>query len=100
MDAFNVWIIILLAIILPVLLWIGWQLRKKEMPNSSVQLENSLNLLKADLLNRQTQSLQDLRNSIDNTHKVINDRLAEGTSTLDRRMSVLGEIQDIEILSI
>jgi len=94
MDAVNIWIIILLALIFPVLLWIGWQLRKRGTPDSSGQLENSLNLLKADLINRQTQSLHDLRDSIDNTHKVINDRLAEGTSTLDRRMSVLGDIEN------
>ena len=85
---------ILLALLLVAVLWVGWQLRGREGEERGAHLENAVELLKAELLTRQSESLMQMRDSIDNANKTLNDRLAEGTVSLDRRMAVLGEIEN------
>lgn len=79
--------------ILIALIWIAARLRTTTGATSPDKLEAVVTLLKAELLSNQTESLLALRQSIDTANKIINDRLAEGTTSLDRRMEVLGEIQ-------
>jgi DNA recombination protein RmuC len=83
--------VVLLALVLAVLVWLGWQMRSRARGDN---LSSAVELLKAELVARQSESLLQLRESIDGANKIINDRLAEGTSSLDRRMSVLGEIEN------
>ena len=85
---FLLWLAVLL-----VLIWIALRLRPVRTEQVTDRLESSVALLKADLIARQTESLLALRDSIDTANRIINERLAEGTSSLDRRMSVLGEIE-------
>lgn len=81
------------AAILATLIWIGVRLRSSR-PNSVPEtLDAAVALLKAELISNQTESFLTLRQSIDTANKTINDRLAEGTVSLDRRMGVLSEIQ-------
>jgi DNA recombination protein RmuC len=80
-----------LAVLL-VLIWIAVRLRPADSDRVSERLESTM-ALKADLISRQTESLFALRDSVDSANRIINDRLAEGTSSLDRRMAVLGELE-------
>ena len=86
--------LILLAILAVAVFGVWWQLRRMRSDDSSVRLESTLELLKAELISRQAESLTQLRGSLDSANKIVNDRLAEGTQSLDRRMSVLGEIEN------
>jgi DNA recombination protein RmuC len=86
--------VILLVLVLVALIWFGWQMRSGAGNGPSGSLESAVELLKSELVARQSESLLQLRDSIDSANKIINDRLAEGTSSLDRRMSVLGEIEN------
>ncbi len=84
----GLWVGILLALI-----WIALRLSPGSARRGADRLESAVELLKADLVSKQTESLLALRQSIDAANRIINDRLAEGTSSLDRRMAVLGEIE-------
>jgi DNA recombination protein RmuC len=93
MDWTNLLIIVLaafnlLALILIMMLW-----RKSSQNGSSAALNDTLQLIKAELGNAQNASLEAIRQSIDRAHTLLNTRLAEGTSSLDRRMEVISEIQ-------
>jgi len=85
---FLLWLAVLLA-----LAWIAFRLRPVRTDQVTDSLESTVALLKADLISRQTESLLALRDSIDSANRIINERLAEGTASLDRRMAVLGEIE-------
>lgn len=95
MDWISVIAIVISAATLAVLLWVIRLLRanQQETPETS-ELEVAMQSLKSDLLNKQTESMLALRQSLDNANQLLNSRLAEGTSSLDRRMAVLGDIQD------
>lgn len=86
---FFLWLAVLL-----ILVWIAVRLRPGAGSDRAAErLETSVAMLKADLISRQAESLLTLRDSIDSANRIINDRLAEGTSSLDRRMAVLGELE-------
>lgn len=90
----SVWVIIGLGTaILFALAVIAYRLRAGSTGTGSDRLAAAVETLKAELATRQADSLLALRDSIDNANKIINDRLAEGTISLDRRMSVLSEIE-------
>ncbi len=93
MDATTVVTLVLLAGILAALVWIAARLRPGPAAGAADQLETSVALLKADLISSQSESLRALRESLDAANRMINERLSEGTVSLDRRMAVLGEIQ-------
>ena len=85
---FLLWVAVLL-----VLVWIALRLRPGGSDRAAERLESSVAMLKADLISRQAESLLAMRDSIDSANRIINDRLAEGTTSLDRRMAVLGELE-------
>jgi len=85
---FALWLAVLL-----VLVWIAVRLRPSQADQVTTHLESAVAVLKADLITKQTESLLALRQSIDSANRLINERLAEGTMSLDRRMAVLGEIE-------
>ena len=85
---FILWLCVFL-----VLIWIAVRIRPSDSDRVSERLETTMALLKADLVSRQSESLFALRDSIDAANRIINDRLAEGTSSLDRRMAVLGDLE-------
>jgi len=86
--------LILLVLLLAAVVWVGMQFRSKAGDDRTTRLESAVELLKAELISRQAESLMQLRDSLDSANKIVNDRLAEGTQSLDRRMSVLGEIEN------
>ncbi len=93
MDTLTAVIFLFLAVILAVLVWVALLLRRGRSDRGE-RLEAAVELLKAELLGRQSESILALRASLDDANKIINDRLAEGTTSLDRRMAVLGEIEN------
>jgi len=94
MEISTAAVLAMLAAILAALIWLGLRLRKLESKPADSSLQSAVESLKGELLSRQADSIFALRDSIDNANKIINDRLAEGTSSLDRRMSVLGELEN------
>ncbi|MEW5796159.1 MAG: DNA recombination protein RmuC [Candidatus Zixiibacteriota bacterium] len=85
---FVLWLAVLL-----VLVWIAVRLRPGQGDRTAERLESTVAMLKADLISRQADSLLAMRDSIDSANRIINERLAEGTISLDRRMAVLGELE-------
>lgn len=94
MELTTAGILVLLAAILVALIWLGWRVRQLRSGDNSSRVESVVEALKGELLSRQAESIFALRDSIDSANRIINDRLAEGTSSLDRRMSVLGELEN------
>ncbi len=94
METFTLAIIALLAVNLLLTFWliISWRRQKGTDPQQGI--EASLTALKADLISKQMDGLVSLRESLDSANRLLNDRLAEGTQTLDRRMSVISEIEN------
>jgi len=93
-DNLTLIIIALLFVVIATLVYLVVRLKRLEVSGASSQIDTSLQLLKADLISRQAESLLALRDSIDGANRIINERLAEGTSALDRRMSVVNEIEN------
>ncbi len=94
MDTYTILTLGLLAVVCALLIWLVVQLRKLRATGDAERLRTTVELMGAELMGRQSESLLSLRDSLDNANKVLNDRLAEGTSSLDRRMTVLGEIEN------
>ncbi|MBD3258439.1 DNA recombination protein RmuC [candidate division GN15 bacterium] len=90
MSLFDGAILLLLAATVALLVWIALRLGRDR---SNERMISSLELLKAELFSRQADSALSLRDSLDKANQALNQRLAEGTSSLDRRMAVLGEIE-------
>ncbi|MFZ5979009.1 MAG: DNA recombination protein RmuC [Candidatus Zixiibacteriota bacterium] len=94
MDLLTVIILILLAASLSLTVWLLVSLhRTKRLPDDK-NFESVLQLLKAELINNQTESLLTLRDSLDNANRLLNERLAEGNRNLDERMAFIGEIEN------
>ncbi len=94
MDVLLLVISAALLIILVLLVYVLLKLKHSHLQDDKVRLDAALQLLKAELIGKQAESLMALRESIDSANRIINDRLAEGTSALDRRMSVFGKIEN------
>lgn len=92
MDGFTVVVLILSVVILAVLVWLLVAVGRLRSRSSQTDLESSIQLLKAELVTKQAESLVALRSSIDSANRLLNERLAEGTTALDRRMAVFSEI--------
>lgn len=56
-------------------------------------LESGLNALKADLTSQQMKGLVSLRESLDSASRLVNERLSEGTSVLDKRLELFTNIE-------
>jgi len=83
-----------LAAILVVLLVLYFTYRSGQSDSKGPELETALSALRSELLEKQTELLLGFRTSLDQGQQVINERLAEGTSSMDRRLSVLSEIEN------
>jgi len=94
MDILSLVMPALLLVILVLLALLFFRLNRSDTKDEAIRLEASIQVLKAELIGKQAESLVALRESIDSANRIINERLAEGTSALDRRMSVFGEIEN------
>lgn len=87
--------VLLIVVLLQVVLsaWLIITVKKQKSSDSILPLEKSLVELKAEIISKQMDGLLSLRTSLDNANKNLNDRLAEGTETLDKRLGLVSEIQ-------
>lgn len=79
---------------LALLVWLVFRLNRKSEQPESARFDAAIDLLKAELLNKQSESLLTLRRSIDEANRMIDSRLSEGSSALDKRLKVFGEIEN------
>lgn len=94
MDVLNVVMLVLLAVVLVLLVWLlVRQSRLATGPNTQ-QVDAALNSLKAELIQKQMEGLVSLRESVDSANRLLNERLADGQASLDRRLQVFGEIEN------
>jgi len=85
--------IILLVAVGLLTLGVFWLILRTSRPGTDHQLLAALESLKAELASSQSQSFLSLRDSIDAANKVINERLAEGSGAIDRRLAVFAEVE-------
>ena len=92
MDNITILLVIIVAINLVVSVWLLFSRRQKD--NGPQSVDTLILQLKAELAKQQNENLVSLKGSLDSTNRMLNDRLSEGTQALDRRMAVLGEIEN------
>ncbi|UCE25782.1 MAG: hypothetical protein JSU74_07010, partial [Candidatus Zixiibacteriota bacterium] len=94
MDTLTIVLIVLvvLNLVLTALMLSQW--RRQRPAEAQTALQAAMESLKADLLSKQMEGLVSLRQSLDSANRLLNERLAEGTQTLDRRMAVVSEIEN------
>ncbi len=81
-------VLLITAVILLILM-----LKRQRRPAGEDQLLRSIESIKAELISKQMEGLISLRESLDTTGRLVNDRLAEGSSSIDNRLKVFGEIE-------
>lgn len=93
MTALVVAVVALGLVNLGLLAWLLVNRRGSDIDLAAARFEAAIQSLRADLVGKQSESFLALRESLDAANQIVNNRLAEGTSTLDRRMALLGEIE-------
>ncbi len=81
-------VLLIAAVVLLILM-----LKRQKPPASDDQLLRSIESIKAELISKQMEGLISLRESLDTTGKMVHDRLAEGSNSIDNRLKVFGEIE-------
>lgn len=92
MDGATIIIIggLVVVVVLLVSVLIGQRRRDTGAPQ---RIELALEKLKSELLNKQLEGLVSLRDSMDSASRLMNERLAEGTTAIDKRMGLLVDIE-------
>lgn len=85
-------VLVLLALGVTVWLLLTTRRRQESLPQEEI-FARAMESLKTELLSQHLEGLTALRNSLDTAQKLLNDRLAENTTTLDRRLELFGEIE-------
>jgi DNA recombination protein RmuC len=94
MQLFELFSIILLCLLLLAVVWLIVVIyRRRKDTGETELLKSTVENLKAELVDSQMKGLLALRESLDSASRLINDRLAEGSSSLDRRLGVFGTIE-------
>ena len=70
-----------------------WLFRNNKTADSPA-LQQQLDLLKSDLINKQFEHLISIRDTLDKGNQTINERLSENRNTLDNRLKLFGEIEN------
>lgn len=86
-------LVIVLAAMLILLAVVLVALKRQGRYDPTTVIEASLNNLKSDILGRQMEGLVGLRDSLDSAQRLMNERLAEGSSALDKRLELFGRIE-------
>jgi DNA recombination protein RmuC len=93
-DLGIILVLITLLAICIVLVWLVLSIRSSRKSGAKTDsLEESLQLLKAELFSQQTESLLNLKQSLDQTGQNLTQRLTEGNQTIDKRLALFGEIE-------
>jgi len=94
MDLLTIVLLILVPVNLLLTVWLFVSWRRQNRGDTLSTLEKDLTTLKSELVSGQMEGLVSLRESLDSATKLLNERLAEGNTSLDRRMEVIGEIEN------
>ena len=86
-------LVLLLVAVLAVLVWLVMLLKTRTGADEMTRVDAALQTLKSELISTQMEGLVSLRESLDSANRLLNERLAEGTETLDRRLELFGEIE-------
>ena len=94
MDTLFIVIVALVAVNLALTVWgLFYWLRHRRVDSKGV-IEAGLESMKADLIAKQMEGLVSLQKSLESANRLVSERLAEGTQTLDRRMAVVSDIEN------
>ncbi len=94
MDTLFIVIVALVAVNLALTIWgLFYWLRQRRGDSKGV-IEIGLESMKADLIAKQMEGLVSLQKSLESANRLVSERLAEGTQTLDRRMAVVSDIEN------
>lgn len=94
MEISNLAIIILSLIIILLIILIILLLRRKNDTLKPDQVESLLYSIKSEIISQQLEGLISLRKSLDSATTILNERLAQGTGAIDKRMEIVGEIEN------
>ncbi|MBD3332034.1 DNA recombination protein RmuC [candidate division GN15 bacterium] len=94
MDSLGIAILVVLAIVLVLLVWLLIRQSKGRSVADSEAVDSALASLKAELIQKQMEGLVSLRESVDSANRLLNERLADGQASLDRRLQIFGEIEN------
>ncbi len=93
MGVLELILAILLIVILILLVVVLISMRRRRRDDPIAAIEASLSNIKSDILSRQMEGLVGLRDSLDSAQRLMNERLAEGSSALDKRLELFGRIE-------
>lgn len=93
MGIIQLTLVIAAAAILVLLVAVLVTLRRQRRDDPTAAIEASLSSIKSDILSRQMEGLVGLRDSLDSAQRLMNERLAEGSSALDKRLELFGRIE-------
>ncbi len=94
MDPLAVLNTVALVAILAALVWLVVTVLRLRSDADTTGMRQTVESLKAELIGKQMEGLLALRESLDSASRGLNERLAEGTSSLDRRLAVVSEIEN------
>ena len=86
-------LLLFVGAVLVTLTWLVIQSRRKPEISPAETIQAAFQTLTAELVQKQMDGMLALRNSLDQATKILNDRLAESTKSLDKRVEVFGEIK-------
>ena len=93
MDPTSLVTLSLLAAVIVMLVWLVLILKRQTSIDPAENVDRVLQSLKSELIGKQMEGLLSLRESLDSANRLLNERLAESTNTLDRRLELFGEIE-------
>lgn len=91
----ELWAAVIIGIVLInliVMIRLVRQVRQRSMDQSGDRFESLMHSLKSDLLQKQFEGLVSLRASLDSSHSLIGDRLAEGNTAFNERLKLFSDI--------
>jgi len=86
-------LLVFLAGIIAALIWLVFQARRQPAVSPAETIQAAFQSLRAELVGKQMDGMLALRNSLDQANRILNDRLAESSRSLDKRVEVFGEIK-------
>ncbi len=93
MELLSVFTLLLAVAVLAALVWLIVISKGQKPPDQTQRIDSAFESLKAELIGKQMEGLLSLRESLDSANRLLNERLAEGTGALDRRLELFGELE-------
>ncbi|HVP06933.1 MAG TPA: DNA recombination protein RmuC [Candidatus Acidoferrum sp.] len=87
-------LVLLAAVNILLVVYLLVRIRRVDQTESKTAFEAAVQLLRSELIGKQAESFLALRQAIDSANQIVNERLAEGAGALDRRLSLINEIEN------